>query len=81
MAICPDCAREFYLEEDDLAVGDVVHCDECGVELEVVRLNELELRLVSDEEDEEEEEDDEDDEEFEDVFEENGYYDSDNDEY
>ena len=46
MAICPDCAREFYLEEDDLAIGDIVHCEECGVELEVVKLNELEPLLL-----------------------------------
>ena len=71
MAICPDCAREFYLEEDDLAIGDIVHCEECGVELEVVKLNELELELTSAEEDDEEEE-----EEFETVFDDDGYYES-----
>jgi lysine biosynthesis protein LysW len=79
MAICPDCAREFYLEEDDLAIGDIVHCEECGVELEVVKLNELELELPAGEEEEEEEEEEED--EFETVFDEDGYYESDDEEY
>jgi lysine biosynthesis protein LysW len=82
MAICPDCAREFYLEEDDLAIGDIVHCEECGVELEVVKLNELELELTSAEEDDEEEEDEdeEEEEEFETVFDDDGYYESEDEE-
>ena len=79
MAICPDCAREFYLEEDDLAIGDIVHCEECVVELEVVKLHELELELTSAEEDEEEEEEEEE-EEFETVFDDDGYYESDDEE-
>jgi len=81
MAICPDCAREFYLEENDLAVGDIVHCEECGVELEVVRLDELELALVSDDDDEDDEDEDEDDKELETVFDEDGYYESDDGDY
>lgn len=84
MAICPYCALEFYLEnEDDLEKGDIVNCDECGATLEVARTSELELRLVSDDDDpeaEEETEDDSDDdldedESYEDDFSENGYYD------
>jgi lysine biosynthesis protein LysW len=83
MAICPDCAREFYLEEDDLAIGDIVHCEECGVELEVVKINELELELTSADEDDEdeEEEEEEEEEEFETVFDDDGYYESDDEEY
>ena len=81
MAICPDCAREFYLEEDDLAIGDIVHCEECGVELEVVKLNELELELTSaEDDDDEEEEEEEEEEEFETVFDDDGYYESDDEE-
>jgi alpha-aminoadipate/glutamate carrier protein LysW len=87
MAICPYCALEFYLEnEDDLEKGDVVNCDECGATLEVVRTNELELRLVSEDDDpeaepeaeeekaEEEEELDEE-ESYDEDFSDNGYYD------
>jgi hypothetical protein len=85
MAICPYCALEFYLEnEDDLEKGDVVNCEECGATLEVVRTNELELKLVSEddeaeevaeEEEEEEEEDLEEDESYDEDFSDNGYYD------
>jgi hypothetical protein len=83
MAICPYCALEFYVEnEDDLEKGDVVNCEECGASLEVVRNNELELRLVSEddpseeEEEEEEEEDDlEEDDSLDEDFSDNGYYD------
>jgi len=82
MAICPYCALEFYVEnEDDLEKGDVVNCDECGATLEVVRNNELELRLVSEddtpeeEEEEEEEEDLEEDDSLDEDFSDNGYYD------
>jgi alpha-aminoadipate carrier protein LysW len=75
MAICPDCGLEFYLDEDGLEVGDVVQCDECGVDLEVVSIEgEPKLALISEEEEEEEEEEDED-------FDDNGFYDSENEEY
>lgn len=70
MAICPDCAREFYVEgEDDLEIGDIVYCEECGAELEVSKLNELELKPVDDDDDDEdfEEEEDLDDEDDEDL--------------
>jgi hypothetical protein len=87
MAICPYCALEFYLEnEDDLEKGDVVNCDECGATLEVARTNELELRLVSEDDDPEAEEDPEEEAEEEDEldeeesydedFSDNGYYDT-----
>jgi len=62
MAICPDCAREFYVEgEDDLEIGDIVYCEECGAELEVSKLNELELKPVDDDEEDDEDFDDEED--------------------
>lgn len=86
MAICPYCALEFYLEnEDDLEKGDVVNCEECGATLEVVRTNELELRLVTEdddpeaeaeEEEAEEEEELEEEETYDEEFSDNGYYDT-----
>lgn len=87
MAVCPYCALEFYLEnEDDLEKGDIVNCDECGATLEVARTAELELRLVSDDDDPEAEEEEEEkpdsdedddleeDDSYEEEFSENGYY-------
>lgn len=78
MAICPDCAREFYLDEDDLVIGDIVHCEECGVELEVVSLNELELQPASDEDDLEDVEEEDEEAAYEDDYDdEDRYYESD----
>ena len=58
MATCPACEGSFFLDEEELEEGDVVSCDECGRELEVVSVNPLELEAVEEEEEEDEEEDD-----------------------
>ncbi len=50
---CPECEAQIDLEEDELGEGDVITCEECGVELKVLGLDPLELELV-DEEDEDE---------------------------
>jgi alpha-aminoadipate carrier protein LysW len=41
-AICPDCDEEVYVDADS-EQGDVVSCDECGADLEVVGLDPVEL--------------------------------------
>lgn len=41
-AVCPECDEEVYVDADS-EQGDVVACDECGVELEVVGLDPVEL--------------------------------------
>jgi len=58
MATCPVCEGSFYLDEEDVEEGDLISCEECGVELEVVSTDPLELEAVENEgnEDEEEEE-------------------------
>jgi alpha-aminoadipate carrier protein LysW len=56
MATCPVCEGSFFLDEEEIEEGDVLSCEECGVELEVVSVNPLELEAVEDEEGEEEEE-------------------------
>lgn len=43
-AVCPECDEEVYVDADS-EQGDVVSCDECGVELEVVGLDPVELDL------------------------------------
>jgi alpha-aminoadipate carrier protein LysW len=60
---CPECENALDLELDEVEEGDVVTCDECGTEYEVVGLEPLELARVDgdldeDEPVEEEEEDD-----------------------
>ena len=60
MAHCPECEALMDIEEDELEEGQDVICPECGVELEVINANPLELRLMEEEEEEEELEEDED---------------------
>lgn len=43
-AICPECSEEVYVDADS-EQGDVVACDECGVDLEVVGLDPIELDI------------------------------------
>jgi alpha-aminoadipate carrier protein LysW len=60
MTRCPDCGGNIDIEEE-VGQGDTVTCPECGVDLEVVSTNPVELRLAKDlDEDEDEEEWDED---------------------
>jgi alpha-aminoadipate carrier protein LysW len=64
MPACPECENNLDIELDEVEEGDVVTCDECGTEYEVVGVEPLELARVDDdldddddvfEEDEEEE--------------------------
>ena len=53
MPTCPECENELDLELDEVDEGDVVACEECGTEYEVVGLEPLELARVGEELDEE----------------------------
>lgn len=55
MPSCPECDTELDIEVDEVEEGDVVACEECGTEYEVVGVEPLELSRV----DEDIEEDDE----------------------
>jgi alpha-aminoadipate carrier protein LysW len=65
MTTCLECETELNIDVDEVAEGDVVTCDECGTEYEVVGVEPLELARVDDDLDEddddllEEEEEDE----------------------
>ena len=63
MATCPECDFEIDLDEYDADKGDTLECDNCGVRLEVVALNPIELDVVSDEDEDEEDDEDEDEDE------------------
>jgi len=54
MPSCPECDYELDIEIDEVDEGDVVACEECGTEFEVVGVEPLELARV----DEDLEEDD-----------------------
>ncbi len=55
MPNCPECENELDIELDEMAEGDVVACDECGTEYEVVGVEPLELVRVGDDLDDDEE--------------------------
>jgi alpha-aminoadipate carrier protein LysW len=55
MPSCPECENELDVELDEVEEGDVVACDECGTEYEVVGVEPLELARVDGELDEEDE--------------------------
>ncbi|MGC1295028.1 MAG: hypothetical protein WA869_08310 [Alloacidobacterium sp.] len=60
MAICPECESPLDFDEEDVEEGDVIVCDECGTEFEVVATDPLELSKVEEGyEDEDEEVEDE----------------------
>lgn len=49
MAECPECGAE-VIEEIELEEGEIVNCEDCGVELEVIAVAPLEFALAPEEE-------------------------------
>ncbi len=45
---CPECGAEMELDEN-IMVGEIVVCADCGVECEVVSLDPVELALAPEE--------------------------------
>ena len=56
MPLCPECESALDIEEDEVDEGDVIVCDECGSEYEVVTTDPLELVKVDEGYEEEDEE-------------------------
>jgi alpha-aminoadipate carrier protein LysW len=54
MPSCPECENDLDIEMDEVEEGDVVACDECGAEYEVVGVEPLELTRVGDDLDDDE---------------------------
>ena len=44
--VCPECDNPLDIDVDDVEEGEIVECDECGTELEVVSSDPLELAAV-----------------------------------
>jgi alpha-aminoadipate carrier protein LysW len=63
MPSCPECENSLDIEMDEVEEGDVVVCDECGTEFEVVGIEPLELVQLGVDLDDEEDLLDEDEEE------------------
>jgi alpha-aminoadipate carrier protein LysW len=64
MTSCPECESDLDIDVEEVEEGDVVACNECGTEYEIVGVEPLELSKVEEgiededdfrEEDEEEE--------------------------
>lgn len=55
MPSCPECENSLDVELDEVEEGDVVACEECGTEFEVVGVEPLELARVDDDLDEDDE--------------------------
>jgi alpha-aminoadipate carrier protein LysW len=56
MPSCPECENDLDVEMDEVEEGDVLVCDECGTEYEVVGVEPLELTRVGGDLDEDDEE-------------------------
>lgn len=53
MPSCSECENELDIELDEIEEGDVVACEECGTEYEIVGVDPLELARVDEDLDEE----------------------------
>jgi alpha-aminoadipate carrier protein LysW len=47
--VCPECDNPISIDPDEVEEGEVVQCDECGTDLEVVSSDPLELAPVEEE--------------------------------
>ncbi len=54
MPTCPECENDLDIELDEIEEGDMVVCEECGTEYEVVGVDPLELSRIDEELDEDE---------------------------
>lgn len=55
MPSCPECDTELDIDVGEVEEGDIVACEECGTEYEIVGLEPLELARVDDDLDEDDE--------------------------
>jgi len=49
MPLCPECETALDVNAEDVEEGDVIACDECGTEYEVVATEPLQLSQVDEE--------------------------------
>jgi alpha-aminoadipate carrier protein LysW len=55
--VCPECDNPLDIDVDDVEEGEVIQCEECGTDLEVVSSDPLELAPVDEEGYDDEDED------------------------
>lgn len=44
--ICPECDNPLVIDTDEVEEGEVIQCDECGTDLEIVSADPLEIAPV-----------------------------------
>jgi alpha-aminoadipate carrier protein LysW len=44
--VCPECDNPIIVDVDEVEEGETVQCDECGVDLEIVSVDPLELAAI-----------------------------------
>jgi alpha-aminoadipate carrier protein LysW len=44
--VCPECDSPILIDPDEVEEGETLQCDECGMELEVVSTDPLEIAPV-----------------------------------
>lgn len=47
--VCPECDNPITIDSDEVEEGETVQCEECGLELEVVSIDPLELAPIDEE--------------------------------
>jgi alpha-aminoadipate carrier protein LysW len=46
MAVCPECENPLDIDEDEVEEGEVIVCDECGTQVEIIGLEPLQIATV-----------------------------------
>jgi alpha-aminoadipate carrier protein LysW len=44
--VCPECDNPIVVDTDEVEEGETLQCDECGLDLEIVSVDPLELAPV-----------------------------------
>ncbi len=44
--VCPECDNPLVINVDDVEEGEIVQCDECGTDLEIISSDPLEIAAV-----------------------------------
>jgi len=47
--VCPECDNPLDIDVDDVEEGEIIQCDECGTDLEIVSSDPLELAAIDEE--------------------------------
>ncbi|HEX9637239.1 MAG TPA: hypothetical protein VGB99_06880 [Acidobacteriota bacterium] len=50
MANCLECDAALFIDEGEIEEGEIIHCEDCGFEMEVVNTSPLQLAPVGESE-------------------------------